>query len=740
MTNRLAASTSPYLRQHADNPVDWWEWGDDAFAEARRRDVPLLVSIGYAACHWCHVMAHESFEDDATAAFMNAHFVNVKVDREERPDVDAVYMAATQALTGQGGWPMTVFTTPDGVPFFCGTYFPPRPVHGVPSFPEVLAGIAAAWQTRRDEVDATATTIRDAFAASRSGPAPSDDAAAPRIDGDPRARVDHGAPLVASPAAVVDDALLDRALGRLLVSQDRVHGGFGGAPKFPPSTVLEWLLRRHARTGDARTLDAAEHTLEAMARGGIHDQLGGGFARYAVDTTWTVPHFEKMLYDNALLLRASAHWWRSTGSPLAHRVVTGTADWLLRDLRTAEGGFASSLDADTEGAEGATYVWTPGELRDVLGADDGAWAAAMLGVTADGTFEHGTSVPTLHADPDDEARAASVRARLLAHRARRAQPARDDKVVSAWNGLVIAALAEAGALLDRPDWVDAAVGAATLLTDLHVRTDADPGAVVPLRLVRASRDGVAGAAAGVLEDYADVADGLLALAAVTGEARWVRSAGGLLETVLDRFPDGEGGFFDTADDETDPVLARLRRPHDPADGPTPSGQAAAAGALLTYAALTGSTRHREAAERALAEPLRIAVQHPRAAGWALAVAEALLDGPREVAVVGPPDDDATRALHRVALRSPAPGLVVAVGPPAGPPAGPPTAGPPTAGPPAAGPPSPAADGPDVAPALPLLRDRPLVDGRPAAYVCRGFVCDRPTTSPADLAAALGTSV
>ncbi|QHT57365.1 thioredoxin domain-containing protein [Cellulomonas sp. H30R-01] len=742
MTNRLTASTSPYLRQHADNPVDWWEWGDDAFAEARRRDVPLLVSVGYAACHWCHVMAHESFEDDATAAFMNAHFVNVKVDREERPDVDAVYMAATQALTGQGGWPMTVFTTPEGTPFFCGTYFPPRPVHGVPSFPEVLAGIAAAWQTRRDEVDATATTIRDAFAAPRSGPAP--DATAPHVNGDPRATVDHGAPLVAAPATVVDDALLDRALGRLLVSQDRVHGGFGGAPKFPPSTVLEWLLRRHARTGDARTLEVAEHTLEAMARGGIHDQLGGGFARYAVDATWTVPHFEKMLYDNALLLRVYAHWWRSTGSPLAHRVVTGTADWLLRDLRTAEGGFASSLDADTEGTEGATYVWTPAELRAVLGDDDAAWAAALLDVTDAGTFEHGTSVPTLRTDPDDEDRAASVRARLLAHRATRAQPGRDDKVVSAWNGLAVAALAEAGALLDRPDWVDAAVAAATLLVDRHVRpdrsasdattsgsvpTDHEP-ADVPLRLVRASRDGIAGAAAGVLEDYADVAEGLLALAAVTGDGRWVRHAGGLLRTVLDRFPDGDGGFYDTADDETDPVLARLRRPHDPADGPTPSGQAAAAGALLTYAALTGSTRHREAAERALAEPLRIAVQHPRAAGWALAVAEALLDGPREVAVVGRADDDGTRALHRVALRSPAPGLVVAVGPPAAPPDARPADG---------GTSAPAGAGaPDLDLVVPLLRDRPLVDGRPAAYVCRGFVCDRPTTSPEDLAAVLGT--
>lgn len=728
MPNRLASATSPYLRQHADNPVDWREWGDDAFAEAARRDVPLLVSVGYAACHWCHVMAHESFEDDATAAFMNAHFVNVKVDREERPDVDAVYMSATQAMTGQGGWPMTVFTTPDGAPFFCGTYFPPRRVQGVPSFPEVLASIAAAWQTRRDEVVASAASIRAALAGE-----PDDDAAAP---------------LVPVPAPVVDDALVGRALVALRPTVDRVHGGFGGAPKFPPSTALEWLLRHHARTGDRAVLTLAEDALTAMARGGMHDQLGGGFARYAVDASWTVPHFEKMLYDNALLLRVYAHWWRATGSPLARRVATGTARWLLRDLRTPEGGLASALDADTDGREGTTYVWTPDELRAVLGDADGVWAAQVFGVTPDGTFEHGTSVLQLRADPagpDDAARLDAVRERLLAHRGTRPQPGRDDKVVSAWNGLAVAALAEAGALLDEPTWVTAAQEVATLLVDVHVRSPRDDerhgahdgerpdgyhgaqhddrvdgqvggqvGGQASTRLVRASRDGVAGSAPAVLEDYADVAEGFLALAAVTGDARWVGHAGGLLETVLTRFPDGAGGFFDTADDETDPVLARIRRPQDPADGPTPSGQAAAAGALLTYAALTGSVRHREAAERALAVPLRIAERYPRAAGWALATAEALLDGPREVAVVGPPDDEGTRALHAAALRATAPGLVVAVGPP-------------TAGP---------ASGPSGSAVLPLLADRPLVGGRPAAYVCRGFVCDLPTTDAAALARTL----
>ncbi|WP_146901730.1 thioredoxin domain-containing protein [Cellulomonas aerilata] len=687
MSNRLAGSTSPYLHQHAENPVDWFEWGEEAFAEARRRDVPLLVSTGYAACHWCHVMAHESFEDEATAAFMNEHFVNVKVDREERPDVDAIYMDATQAMTGAGGWPMTVFATPDGDPFYCGTYFPPRPVQGMPSFPQVLAAMAGAWTTRRAEVDASAEHIRQALA-ERRPVAPAGAVAGPEAGG-------------------VEPSVLAATVEALAQGYDARRGGFGGAPKFPPSMVLEWLLRHHARTGDDDALAMARRTLEAMARGGMYDQLGGGFARYSVDASWTVPHFEKMLYDNALLLRVYAHWWRADGSALAHRVVTETAGWMLRELRTPQGGFASALDADSEGREGAFYVWTPAQLAQVLGADDGAWAASVWGVTAEGTFEHGSSVLQLLADPPDPERCSVVRERLAAAREDRPRPGLDDKVVSAWNGLAIAALAEAGALLDRPDWVTAATDAAHLLTSLHLRpgSDADPGS----RLVRTSRGGVAGTSAGVLEDYADVAEGLLALWSVTGDPQWSTHAAALLRTVLDHFGDGAGGFFDTSDDETDSVLARIRRPQDPADGPTPSGQAAAAGALLTLGALTGSLEHREAAEGALRVPLQLATRYPRAAGWALAVAEAVVDGPREVAVVGPPDDDATRALLAAAWASPAPGLVIAHG---------------TAG---AGP-----DG-DV-PAL--LHDRPLVDGRPAAYVCRGFVCRRPTTDPGELTAQL----
>ena len=692
MPNRLASATSPYLQQHADNPVDWFEWGDEAFAEARRRDVPLLISVGYAACHWCHVMAHESFEDPATAAYLNEHFVAVKVDREERPDVDAVYMEATQAMTGGGGWPMTVFATPDGDPFSCGTYFPPRPLHGLPSFGQVLGAMHEAWTARRDDVDTAAAAVREALAGRE--------------------------PWVGLPRAEPRDAAAPGRVLRVLAdTYDVERGGFGGAPKFPPSMLLEWLLRYSAdgaRPDAPRALTMATGTLTAMARGGMYDQLGGGFARYSVDAGWVVPHFEKMLYDNALLLRVYAHWWRATASSLARRVVEETAGWLLRELRTSEGGFASALDADSPGPdggprEGAFSVWGPRELVEVLGPDDGPWAAAVWGVTEGGTFEHGLSVLQLRTDPrpEDADRYASARSRLFAARASRPRPARDDKVVAAWNGLVVAALADAGDLLARPDWVDAAVTAAELLLRVHVRRD---GPVV--RLARTSRDGVVGTAPGVLEDYAGLAEGMLALYRATGEPRWVAHAGELLEEVLGRFGDGAGGFYDTASDETDAVLHRIRRPRDPADGPTPSGQAAAAGALLTYAALTGSIRHREAAERALAEPLVLAERYPRAAGWALAVAEAVLDGPREVAVVGPVGEAETEALRRVAVLATAPGAVLATGPAMSP------------------------DGAAREPTVALLRDRPLLEGHPTAYVCRGFVCDRPTTDPDELAALL----
>ncbi|MDT4942141.1 MAG: uncharacterized protein QOJ34_2230, partial [Pseudonocardiales bacterium] len=531
MVNRLSASTSPYLRQHADNPVDWWEWSDEAFAEARRRDVPILLSVGYAACHWCHVMAHESFEDAGVAALMNENFVNIKVDREERPDVDAVYMEATTALTGHGGWPMTCMLDTDGAPFYAGTYFPRE------QFARLLTAIADVWRRDRAEARAAGQRIVEALASATAPPS-------------------AGGPLLSE----VD---LDRAVGVLAGQFDRQHGGFGRAPKFPPSMVLEFLLRAHERNAEPTALAMAEQTFDAMARGGMYDQLGGGFARYSVDHAWVVPHFEKMLYDNALLLRGYLHWWRRTGSPLAERVARETADFLLRDLRTVQGGFASALDADTDGVEGLTYAWTREQLREVLGTD-AAEAAQMFEITDDGTFEHGASTLQLLTDPADPDRWADLRTRLFAARTIRPQPARDDKVVTAWNGLAIAGLAEAGLLLDEPRYRAAAVDCAQLLLDVHLAGG---------RLRRTSRDGIAGGAAGVLEDYGDLADGLLTLHQVSADPRWLAATGGLLDTALAHFGDGAGGFFDTADDAEQLV----RRPRDPADNATPSG----ASALIT---------------------------------------------------------------------------------------------------------------------------------------------------------------
>ncbi|MER8116590.1 thioredoxin domain-containing protein [Streptomyces sp. NPDC094031] len=666
--NRLAGVTSPYLLQHADNPVDWWPWTPEAFEEARRRDVPVLLSVGYSACHWCHVMAHESFEDQDTADFLNAHFVSVKVDREERPDVDAVYMEAVQAATGQGGWPMTVFLTPDAEPFYFGTYFPPEPRHGMPSFRQVLEGVRQAWSTRRDEVGEVAGKIvRDL------------------------AQREIGHQGTRPPG---EQELAQGLLG-LTREYDAQRGGFGGAPKFPPSMVLEFLLRHHARTGAEGALQMAQDTCERMARGGLYDQLGGGFARYSVDRDWVVPHFEKMLYDNALLCRVYAHLWRATGSELARRVALETADFMVRELRTAEGGFASALDADSDDGsgrhvEGAYYVWTPEQLTGVLGEADAQLAAQFFGVTEEGTFEHGQSVLQLPQDEGvfDAEKIASVKRRLLGARARRPAPGRDDKVVAAWNGLAIAALAETGAYFDRPDLTEAALGAADLLVRVHLDEHT--------RLTRTSKDGRAGANSGVLEDYADVAEGFLALASVTGEGVWLDFAGLLVGHVLARFTDPEtGALYDTAAD----AEQLIRRPQDPTDNATPSGWSAAAGALLGYAAQTGSEVHRTAAERALGVVGALGPRVPRFIGWGLAVAEALLDGPREIAVVGPSlTDPATTALHRTALLGTAPGAVVAVGTP---------------------------DSEE----FPLLAGRPLVSGQAAAYVCRDFTCDAPTTDP-----------
>ncbi|MFC0547328.1 thioredoxin domain-containing protein [Kutzneria chonburiensis] len=667
MANRLADSTSPYLLQHADNPVDWWPWSEEAFDEARRRDVPVLLSVGYAACHWCHVMAHESFEDDETAAIMNRNFVNIKVDREERPDVDAVYMAATQAMTGQGGWPMTCFLTPDGEPFYCGTYSPPEPRPGIPSFRQLMTAVVDAWTTRGDEVREAAGQIVAELAK-------------------------NARPL---PESTVDDEVLDGAVVSMLAEYDRAHGGFGRAPKFPPSMILEFLLRHHERTGSVQSLSLAEGTIEAMARGGMYDQLGGGFARYSVDAGWVVPHFEKMLYDNALLLRAYAHFARRTGSKPAERIAVETAEFLAGALRTEEGGFAAALDADTNGVEGLTYVWTPSELVEVLGSDDGVWAAEVFNVTAEGTFEEGASTLQYLQDVSDLDRLASVRERLLEARAGRPQPARDDKVVTAWNGLAIGALAEAGAALGQPAWIGLAATAASLLVRVHL---------VDGRLRRTSRDGVVGTAAGVLEDYGCLADGLLALHQATGAEEWLEVAVQLLDTALARFADPAepGVFHDTADD----AEKLVGRPADVSDNASPAGASSLAGALLTASALVGydkASRYREAAEAAVTRAGLLVARAPRFAGHWLTVAEAIAQGPLQVAIATAHGDPRGESLRDVALAHAPGGAVVLAG------------------------------APD---SVPLLADRPLIYDAPAAYVCRGYVCDRPVSSTDELLVAL----
>jgi uncharacterized protein len=707
VAERLRGETSPYLLQHADNPVDWWPWGDEAFAAAAARDVPVLLSVGYSACHWCHVMAHESFEDKQTAAIMNEHLVSIKVDREERPDVDSVYMAATQAMTGQGGWPMTVFMTPDREPFFCGTYFPRA------QFQRLVLGVANAWQEDRSQVRSQASQIAAALAE--------------------RAAVVPGAPA----GAVGGQADLVSGLGEVCQSAvavlsgefDASRGGFGRAPKFPPSMVLEFLLRHSERAGGPvaqQALAMAEATATAMARGGMYDQLAGGFARYSVDADWVVPHFEKMLYDNALLAGVYAHLWRRTGSPLARRVAEETCDWLLSELRTSEGGFAAALDADSDGVEGGFYVWTPARLTAELGAEDGGYAAGVFGVTDSGTFEHGSSVLQLRADPADPGRFAAVRSRLLAARSRRTRPGRDDKVVAAWNGLAIAALAGAGLLFSRPDFIAAASDAADLLVRVHLRAG---------RLARTSSGGRVSGTAGVLEDYGLVAAGLIALAGATtvdgfdgggladgrsatdgrerqagrGAAGWVAVAGELLETALARFSTGTGGFYDTADDGE----RLIYRPSDVPDGPSPSGTFAVADALLSYSALTGSVRHRDAAIAALSSLPDLAARWPRATGSGLATAEAVLSGPVEIAIAGPPT--AQRAeLHRVALMAAPPGAVIAVGADTGD----------------------NGDGGVAGGQIALLAGKGSVGGRPAAYVCRNFSCQAPVTEPDQLRSAL----
>jgi hypothetical protein len=699
--NRLAGETSPYLLQHAHNPVDWYPWGAEALDRARALDRPIFLSIGYAACHWCHVMERESFEDAATAAQLNEGFVAVKVDREERPDLDAIYMDAVQALTGSGGWPMSVFLTPDGRPFYGGTYFPDTPRHGMPSFRQLLTGIAEVWRDDRARVEATA----DRVTATVRAEAEATPAAAPTAVVGGLVGPDGRTPLGRPAAPAFDATLLDEATAGLAATFDPVHGGWGGAPKFPAPMTVEHLLRRFVRAGDTRALGMAERTLDTMAAGGIHDQLGGGFARYSTDGEWLAPHFEKMLYDNAQLARAYLHAWQVSGERRYRDVVEGTLDYLLREMTVPEGGFAASQDADTGGHEGATYVWTAAEIAALLGEDAPLFAAAH-DVTARGNWEGQTILRRVRDDADlaaaegttaaeVSARLADARERLFARRRERPQPARDGKVIAAWNGLALAALAEAAAALGRDDYRVAAERAATFMLDALRGPDG--------RLRRSWKDGRA-VHGGVLEDHADLAEGLLALYAATFEERWFLAARELAETILERFADPAGGWFDTAADHE----ALVARPKSAADNALPSGSAMSATVLLRLAALTGEGRYRAAAEAALATVAPLAARYPGGFGQWLVAADLAVYPIDEVAVVGElAEADAAKlvAVVRTGFR---PGIVIAA-------AG--TAGAATS-------------------AVPLLRDRPTVDGRATAYVCRGFACLRPTTSPSELEAQL----
>ncbi len=685
--NRLAGETSPYLLQHAHNPVDWFPWGPEALSRARLLDRPIFLSIGYAACHWCHVMERESFEDEATAAFINSHFVAIKVDREERPDLDQLYMGAVRAMTGQGGWPMSVFLLPDGRPFFGGTYFPVMPRHGMPSFRQVLEGVRRAWAEQRADVEQAGGKLLEALAAAQQ--------AAPTTGGLPPASV------LAEAAATID------------ASFDPVTGGWGSAPKFPQPMTIELLLRRHRATGDARPLEIACRSLDAMAAGGIHDQLGGGFHRYSTDARWLVPHFEQMLYDNAQLARVYVHAWALTGDDAYLATATGTLDYLVRDLRTSGGGFAASRDADTDGEEGATFVWSAAEIREVLG-EDGALFAAAYGITDAGNWEGRTILSRVRGDselgerfglaPDTVvARLATARAGLLARREGRPQPARDDKVLAAWNGLAIAALAEASRALagsgtpalgeDAARYADAATHAADAVLDGLRGPDG--------RLRRSWKDGRA-TADGVLEDHANLADGLLSLYEATFEERWFRDAASLADVILAHFADPAGGFFDTADDGE----ALVVRPRDLQDNATPSGGAMAATVLLRLGALTGAGRFGAAAEAALATAGPHLARHPTAFAQWLCALELVHGGITEVAIVGDPADERTRRLVDVARRGYRPFRVLAL-----------------------------SDAPDAS-AIPLLHHRFALHGRPTAFVCRQFACRQPVHEPEALDALL----
>jgi uncharacterized protein YyaL (SSP411 family) len=670
MSNRLASETSPYLLQHKDNPVDWYPWGPEALDRARAEDKPILLSIGYSSCHWCHVMEHESFEDPETAVYMNEHFVPVKVDREERPDVDAIYMEAVQGMTGHGGWPLTAFLDSEGVPFYGGTYFPPEPRHGMPSFRMVMEAVVESWTSQRERIAAAAGRIREQLGAV--------------------GRIDPSTELL-SPE------ILGGATKQLRMHADMVNGGFGGAPKFPPASALDFLLARGVT-------DVVEVTLDAMAAGGIHDQIGGGFARYSVDEVWLVPHFEKMLYDNALLARAYLHGYQALGHERWRTVVERTLDWALREMRGPEGGFYSALDADSEGEEGRFYVWTPTEIRGVLDAAGlGELADEVIvhyGVTEGGNFE-GRNI--LHLPQGlaagEPARIDGARAALYEARAKRVWPGLDDKRLCSWNALMIAALAEAGAVLDRPDYLEAATACADFVwTKLR---DADG------RLLRSWKDGEAKLNA-YLEDHAYLVEALLTLYEAGFDPRWFDAARETADAMIERFADPErGGFFTTSHDH-DALIARRK---DVDDHPIPSGNSSAAFGLLRLAALTGEHSYEQRAVSIFRLFHRVAAQHPHAVAYLLRALDFHFASVKEVALIGPAAGNGTPAdglgdLAAVVRSGFRPHLVLA-------------------------------GGPEGTERPELMQQRTTVQGRPAAYVCEHFACQRPVTEPSELAASLG---
>jgi uncharacterized protein len=684
MANRLAKETSPYLLQHKDNPVDWYPWGEEALKRAREEDKPVLLSVGYSACHWCHVMERESFEDDETARMMNEHFVNVKVDREERPDIDSIYMAAVQALTRHGGWPMTVFLTPDGAPFYGGTYFPPIPSRGMPSFQQLLLSVVDAYENRREEVLQNAQAVSDYLQASTAAVMPEAESAGTE--------------------------LLDRAAETLLSQLDRRFGGFGSAPKFPQAMNLEVLLRHYHRTGERSALEGVELTCRQMANGGIYDQLGGGFSRYSVDAYWLVPHFEKMLYDNALLSRLYLETYQATGETFYRRIAEETLDYVLRDMTSEEGGFYSAEDADSEGEEGKFYVWTPGELEAILDPEEASLAARYWDVTERGNFEgknilHVARPPEAVADEfglsTEElwARIATIRAKLFAVREERVRPGRDEKILAAWNGLMLRSFALAARVTGRKDYRKAAIKNATFIVE-KLKEDG--------RIHRSYKDGWA-RFNGYLEDYAMVADGLLALYEATFETRWLVEADALLDAVSELFWDEEKRvFYDTPADHEELVT----RPRDVYDNAAPSGTSVATEVLLKLALFLDRSDYRQRAEDVLEELAGGMEKVPSGFGRLLCALDLSISETREVAIVGDPEAPDTRDLLETIYSGYLPNKVVA------------------------------GRGPDDEEAgglIPLLAQRPTREGKATAYVCVHYACQTPTADPEELSRQLGIS-